>query len=337
VPRLGVTSLSYWLLSIAASPPAAIEPAMFFNRYNILRTITVGIAAAVLLGSASSRAQPADSTVMFRFGVISERLDDPAFVLAQYSKLLDALSDRLKAAGIRMAPLVIARDLPDMANKLTAQQVDGFLDSVFPTLDLERRTGLMQPALVAWRKGQREYRSVIFSASQGPVATLADLRGRTLVFESPRSTSAHALPKAFLRQQGFTLFPADHAAIPADAIRYVFAGAELNQAYWVLHGKGDAAAFNDGDWERLPPPLRAQLRIIAQTPTLLRMLFSFRRGVSEATQTAIETALVGMHDDPAGSEALLAASNISKFERLTAADNDQLAAWRTLLIAGDGD
>ena len=309
---------------------------MFSNRYNVLHTIIMGIAAAVLLWSASGSAQ-SDHTIVFKLGVINERTDDPAFVLAQYGKLLDALNDRLKVAGIRMAPLVIARDLPDMAGKLVAQEVDGYLDSVFPTLDLERRTGQVQPALVAWRKGQREYRSVIFAAEIGPVAALADLRGRTLVFESPRSTSAYALPKAFLRQQGFTLFPADHTAIPADSVRYVFAGAELNQAYWVLHGKGDAGAFNDGDWERLPPPLRAQLRIIAQTPALLRMLFSFRRGVSETTQTAVETALVGMHDDPAGREALLAASNISKFERLTAADNDRLVGWRTLLIAGDGD
>lgn len=310
---------------------------MFSNRYNILRTITVGIAVAVLLWAPSRRAQSADSAVIFRLAVINERLNDPAFVLDQYGKLLDALDDRLKTARIRMAPLVIARDLPDMADKLRAQEVDALLDGIFPNLELERLTGQLRPALVVWRKGQREYRSVFFASKDGPVAALIDLRGRTLVFESLRSTSAYAVPKAFLRQQGFTLFPAGHADIPADAIRYKFAGAELNQAYWVLHGKGDAAAFNDGDWERLPASLRDKLQIIAQTPSLPRWLFSFRRGVSEATQTAVETALVGLHDDPAGREALLTASNISKFERLTAADNDRLVEWRTLLITGDGD
>lgn len=289
------------------------------------------IIACLLLASRDSVAQ-GTGVVIFKLGVVSERPGEPDFALAQFSGLRSYLDSRLQPVGIRLAPLVIARDMPEMANRLEARDVDAVIEGVFPTLEIEKRVGgRLQPALLVWRKGQRQYHTVFFSRKDGPVATLADLRGRVLVFEALRSTSAYAMPQAYLRQQGFSLVPADRIPASADAVRYVFAGAEINQAYWVLHGKGDAGAFNDGDWERLPPPLREQLRLIARTPPLLRWLFSFRQGVNPQTQAAVEAALLGMHEDPAGREALRAASNISRFERLTEQDRDGLAEWRKTL------
>ena len=43
-------------------------------------------------------------------------------------------------------------------------------------------------------------------------------------------------------------------------MRYVLALSEINQAIWVLHDKGDAGAFNEGDWAALPDKIRSQLR-----------------------------------------------------------------------------
>ncbi|HRY14721.1 MAG: phosphate/phosphite/phosphonate ABC transporter substrate-binding protein [Candidatus Competibacteraceae bacterium] len=292
--------------------------------------------AVLALGILSVNLTLGAGDVVFTLGVINERPTEPDFALAQYSKLQDYLNSRLQKAGIRVAPLMIARDVPEMANHLANQKVDAIIEGVFPTLNIERRIGPLQTTLLVWRKGQREYHTVFFSRKEGPVATLADLPGRTLVFEAHRSTSAHAMPKAYLRQRGFTVIPAGGTAALDDAIRYVFAGAELNQAYWVLHGKGDAAAFNDGDWQRLPPPIQEQLRIIARTPPIPRWLFSFRPGINPELQIAVEKVLLNMHEDSTGREALQAASAIQQFERLTAADQNQLAEWRkTLTLAVD--
>lgn len=306
------------------------------NRCNRLSTIIVKMIPALLLWTIGMTAAHSAGEVVFTLGVINERPTEPDFALAQYSKLRDYLNTRLQGAGIRVAPLAITRDVLEMADQLAAQKVDALIDGVFPTLDIERRIGRLRTTLLVWRKGQREYHTVFFSRSEGPVATLTDLPGRVLVFETHRSTSAHAIPKAYLRQQGFTVVPADQTSPPANAIRYVFAGAELNQAYWVLHGKGDAAAFNDGDWKRLPPPIQEQLRIIAQTPAILRWLFSFRPGLNPELQGAVEKVLLNMHEDPTGREALQAASGIQQFERLTVADQDGLAEWRkTLALVQD--
>ncbi|HMQ13557.1 MAG TPA: phosphate/phosphite/phosphonate ABC transporter substrate-binding protein [Candidatus Competibacter phosphatis] len=308
--------------------PSPVINNHFKGPYRMILVIAVGL---LLWMTSVSGVQGASDDAVFALGIVNERANEPDFALAQYSKLRGYLNQHLQTVGIQVAPLVITRDIPEMADRLKAEEVDAVIEGVFLTLELEERGGHLQPALLAWRKGQREYHSVFFSRKDGPIAALADLLGHILVFEAPRSTSAYAAPKIFLKQKGFTLVPADQNIIPNDAIRYVFAGAEINQAYWVLYGKGDAGAFNDGDWERLPPPLREQLRIIAQTPPLLRWLFSFRQGVSPEIRKAVETVLLNMHEDPAGREALLAASNIKQFERLTVQDQDRLAAWRKAL------
>ncbi len=72
------------------------------------------------------------------------------------------------------------------------------------------------------------------------------------MLQALRSTSAFALPKAELARVGITVVPADDPRAGRANVRYVLAGAEINQAIWVLHGKGDAGAFNEGDWAALP-------------------------------------------------------------------------------------
>jgi len=268
----------------------------------------------------------------FHLGVITERIDEPDHALSQYSQLRDYLRDRLREYDIDVGPLVIGRDVPDLGEKLARGQVDMVIEGVFPTLAMQRRTGELQPALLVWRKEQREYFTVFFSREDGPIETLEDLRGQRLTFESPRSTSAYAIPRGFLLHRGFTLVPAAGGVAAAGAIRYVFAGAEINQAYWVLHGKAEAGAFNDGDWQRLAPGVQRGLRIFARTPPILRWLVSFHDDVAPQVRAAVEAVLLEMHEDPVGSEALRAASDIARFERLDASDMDNLDTWRDVLL-----
>ena len=145
--------------------------------------------------------------------------------------------------------------------------MDFVLESVFPMLALRERSRSLEPALLVVRRGQREYRSVFFTRQESPIRSLADLRGRTLVLQAIRSTSAFALPRAELTRAGLRLVAADDAAADPKAVRYVLALAEVNQAVWVLHAKGDAGAFNEGDWAgaaREDPRAAAHLR--AQPP-----------------------------------------------------------------------
>jgi phosphonate transport system substrate-binding protein len=173
---------------------------------------------------------------------------------------------------------------------------------------------------------------VFFTRQESPIRSLADLRGRTLVLQAIRSTSAFALPRAELTRAGLRLVAADDAAADPGAVRYVLALAEVNQAVWVLHEKGDAGAFNEGDWQALPEKVRAKLRIFERSRPIQRGLIAFRGDLAGATRAAVEQAMLALHEDEAGRKVLTHAAGITRFERLTPAERRAVLDWAPVLL-----
>jgi phosphonate transport system substrate-binding protein len=292
----------------------------------------LGLLATAVASWTARAAAPAESPVTARFGMIAEEPNEPDRMFNVYSPLLAELRQRLAPAGIGVSDLVIARDLDDLSQRIARRQVDFVLESVFPTLALRERSRSLEPALLVVRRGQREYRSVFFTRQESPIRSLADLRGRTLVLQAIRSTSAFALPRAELRRAGLRLVAADDAAADPKAVRYVLALAEVNQAVWVLHEKGDAGAFNEGDWQALPEKIRARLRIFERSRPIQRGLIAFRSDLAPATRRAVEAAMLKLHQDESGLAALTHAAGITRFERLTPAERDAVLAWAPVLL-----
>jgi phosphonate transport system substrate-binding protein len=294
------------------------------------------LALAAALGAsgwsaAAVRAEP----VPVRLGVVAQEANEPDRMLQAYGDFIAWLRDRLDPA-CRVGDLVVARDLDDLSQRLARGEVEMVIETAFPTLVLQERSRRLEPALVVVRRGQREYRSVFFTRAEAPIRRLADLRGRTLVLQVPRSTSAFALPRAELERAGMTLVPADEPRADPASVRYVLALAEINQAVWVLRGRGDAGAFNEGDWDALPEKIRAQLRLFHQTKPIVRGLLSIRAGLDPAAREAVEAALLRMHEDEAGRAALDLAAGVTRFERLTPGDRRDLRGWAGVLrpVAG---
>ncbi len=152
------------------------------------------------------------------------------------------------------------------------------------------------------------------------------------MLQAIRSTSAFALPRAELTRAGLRLVAADDAAADPKAVRYVLALAEVNQAVWVLHEKGDAGAFNEGDWQALPEKIRAQLRIFERSRPIQRGLIAFRGDLAPVTRRAIEDAMLALHQDAAGRRGAHARASITRFERLTPAEHDAVLAWAPVLL-----
>lgn len=264
-------------------------------------------------------------------GVVAEEPNEPDRMLRAYGEMIARLRERLAPAGVDVGDLVIARDLDDLSQRLVRGEVDFVIETAFPTRVLQERSRCLDPSLVVFRSGQREYRSVFFTRREAPIQRLDDLRGRTLVLQALRSTSAFALPKAELARAGLTLVPSDESHTGRDDVRYVLALAEINQAVWVLRGKGDAGAFNEGDWAALPEKVRVQLRIFHETRPIVRGLLSFRSTLDAAVRSKVEEALLKLDGDEAGRAALARASGVTRFERLTAADRRELRAWAPIL------
>ena len=267
----------------------------------------------------------------FRLGVIAEEQNEPDRMLRVSGEMLARLRERLTPSGVDVGDLVIARDLDDLSQRLARGEVDLVIETVFPTLVLQERSRRLEPALVMVRRGQREYRSVFFTKKDGPIRDLAGLRGRTLVLQVRRSTSAFALPKAELERAGLAVVPAEDPRAGRAHVRYVLALAEINQAVWVLHGRGDAGAFNEGNWVALPEKIRSQLRVFHETRPIVRGLLSFRAGLDPRARRLAEEALQALDDDEPGRAVLARASGITRFEPLTTRDRQELRGWAAVL------
>ena len=266
-----------------------------------------------------------------RLGVIAEEQNEPDRMLKVFAEMLARLRERLAPSGVDVGELVIARDLDDLSQRLARGEVEFVIETVFPTLVLQERSRRLDPALVVVRRGQREYRSVFFTKKDAPIHDLADLRGRTLVLQALRSTSAFALPKAELESAGLAVVPADDPRAGRAQVRYVLALAEINQAVWVLHGKGDAGAFNEGNWSALPEKIRSQLRVFHETRPIVRGLLSFRAGLDPRVRRLAAEALQGLDDDEPGRAALARAAGVTRFEPLSARDRQDLRGWAVVL------
>jgi phosphonate transport system substrate-binding protein len=296
-----------------------------------LRPACLALVAALALPSAPAAVRAGEVPVLVHFGVIAEEPNEPDRMLTVFGEMLSRLRERLLPCDVRVGDLVIARDLDDLSQRLVRGDVDFVLETVFPTLVLQQRSGRLEPSLVVVRRGQREYRSVFFTRQNSSIRALGDLRGKTLVLQALRSTSAFALPKAELESAGLALAPADDLRSRPGDVRYVLALAEINQAVWVLHGRGDAGAFNEGNWAALPEKVRSQLRVFHETRPIVRGLVSFRAGLDARARAAVEEKLLQLPEDEAGRAALAQAAGLTRFERMTAEDRAGLRRWAPVL------
>jgi phosphonate transport system substrate-binding protein len=287
-------------------------------------------AASLCVGSPSHSAQAGGGRAL-RFGVMAEEPTEPDRLLSVYGPFVRVLRERLAADRIDVPGIVVARDLEDLAQRLTRGEVDFVIESLSPNLTLQGQAPTLRPALLVVRRGQRRYRSVFFTRPQSSVKSLADLRGRTLVLQDEHSTSAFALPQLELRRAGLVSVAASEPAAPAGAVTYVLAGAEINQAFWVIQGRAEAGAFSNADWTALPEKVRSQLLVFHETKAVPRGLVSFRGNLAPEIRAKAERTLLTLHEDEAGRSALAAAVGTTRFERLTPEDIAELDAWAPIL------
>jgi phosphonate transport system substrate-binding protein len=295
--------------------------------------VSRGIAVVSALAAAIAVAPPvlAAPRATIHLGVIAEEPNEPGRMLEVFGELLARLRERLAPANLDMGELVIGRDLEDLSQRIVRGEVDFVIETVFPTLVLQERSRALEPSLVVVRGGQREYHSVFFTRRDAPIRRLADLRGRTLVLQVLRSTSAFALPGAELARAGIALVSGDDPRAGRHNVRYVLAQSEINQAIWVVRGKGDAGAFNEGNWAALPQRIRSQLRVFHETRPIVRGLLSFRTSLPASARRHVEEVLLTLDGDEAGRAALDRAAGITRLEPLTPADRSALRGWAPIL------
>ncbi len=284
----------------------------------------------LLTGAAAPADAETDDTHVLVLGRIS---DDPAVHYEQLKPLLDYVVAHMHDVGIREGRILMARDLQQMVSYLRRGRVDWVTETSGAAMMLQQRAAA-EPLLVTERDGVSTYRTVIFVRNDSPVRALADLRGRSIAFQNPSSTSAYFVPAAALMHAGLRLeillSPRDRPA--GDSVGYVFGRTETNISAWVHKRLVDAGTLSELDFAnpgKMPPPFRADLRLIYTSPQYPRALEVTRAGMSPAVRERLRQVLLEAADDPAAGPALRKFFGTTRFLPLDADTERALRALRT--------
>lgn len=278
--------------------------------------------------AASANATEEGDTVL----VLGRVSDDPAAHYERLKPLLDYVVEQMADVGIREGRILMARDGHAMNSYLRQGRVDWVTETVSGAISMMDH-GRADLFLHAWRGGRAEYRAILIARSDSDINGLEDLRGRSIGFQHPMSTSGYRVPAGLLLDAGLDLAILISPMDPPDPdfLSYAFTGHALNSVTWVEKGVVDAAAISDQDWEDYVLPVddhvRA-LRIIATSPPIPRGLELVRSGLSPRVRARLREVLLSANRDPAASDAL---SNYFRTERFTLPDEvllDQIEALR---------
>jgi phosphonate transport system substrate-binding protein len=169
------------------------------------------------------------------------------------------------------------------------------------------------------QNGNDKYNSVIVVKSDSPYKQLADLKGKTLAFADPNSTSGFQVPNYFLRKQG---------TVPEQFFSKVgFGGNHENAVLAVVQGTYDAAAtwwnneelsnFKRMEGKGMIP--KGSVRVIWKSPDLPESPYVVLKSLPQAMKDDLKKAFLAM---PAADAAAWKALTDGKSKGLAPANHD---------------
>jgi phosphonate transport system substrate-binding protein len=243
-------------------------------------------------------------------GIVS---DDPAAKIELFQPAADYLAAKLSDNQTKYkGKIVVTETMEKAAGLLNEQKLDIYLESPFSSVLVSKKAG-SKLFLRRWKDGVADYHSIFIVKKNSSIGTLNDLKGKTIAFEDPGSTSGYFLPKAHLLQKGFNL----SQSTGQNNIVFVFSGNSKNTPLWVTGGKADAGAISNMDIEKLPGSIKEQLNVIDRTIDVPRHVVSHRSGLDPLMVEKIKQIFLNMDKDPEGIEILNRTEKTKKFDELS--------------------
>lgn len=280
--------------------------------------------AFIPVASAQSAGADQEEGVLV-FGRIS---DNPKAHFEELKPLLDYIVPRMRTVGIRSGRILMARDLQQMSSYLRRGRVDLINETAGNASVLEDR-GVASSFLITERDGVLRYHTLFFVRQDSSIDSLSSLRGHSVAFQSPYSTSAYYLPASHLLAEGEALepllSPTDRPS--SDRVGYLYARTELNITTWVHKRLVDAGVLSNLDWidpRRVPKAFLPDLRIIGRTEDVPRAMMLARSGLDPRVQARLREVLLEASNDPAAAEALRKFLGTTRFVPIDGADRAAL-------------
>lgn len=125
--------------------------------------------------------------------------DENASTIIQNAQPLKAY---LEAALKKDIELVVTTDYSSMIEAMRFGRIEvAYFGPLSYVLAKQRASGI-EPFAVGVSRGSPTYKGVIVVQADGPVKSIADIRGKTVGFGDNASTSSHLIPRALLARNG---------------------------------------------------------------------------------------------------------------------------------------
>ncbi|MDP2561700.1 phosphate/phosphite/phosphonate ABC transporter substrate-binding protein [Psychrobium sp. 1_MG-2023] len=250
--------------------------------------------------------------------VIGKVSDNPQKHYGYLKPMADYLAKNLSEFGYTEGKVLMAKNNRQMVRYLKRKKVDLVTETIFSGVIFKDKAKA-ELLLTKWKKGQKNYESLIFVRKDSGINSLDDFKGKTIAFEDPGSTSAFYIPAAMLLRHGLSLERLDSVRDFPDeeSVGYVFSNEEINTSTWVHKRLVQIGALNDHDWNKsdhLPKKFRDDFKIIAKSEKFPRGVELVRAGMSEALKRKIKSLLLNIHDDPDGVHILERYQKTARFQ-----------------------
>lgn len=190
-------------------------------------------AATTLLSiAACGQSGPPSDPTQLRLGLPPAEAD-PAF-----QERFQPLADLVSQATGKPVQSKLTSDYLAIVEAMRSGLIDLAVFSPFPT-PLAQSVAGAQPVVVA--KGA-PYSSVLVCRTDRGIESIADLRGRTIAFVDPGSTSGNYIPKLMLKRAGIN---------PDTDITATYAGGHDTAQLSVKQGSADCAADGKGGYQTM--------------------------------------------------------------------------------------
>ncbi len=145
------------------------------------------------------------------------------------------------------------------------------------------------------RRGQPFYYSQWYSLKDGPIKELADLKGKTIAFTSPTSTSGYLFPFSKIIEEG--LLPV--GGEPRDFFGEVlFAGGYQQAVLALVNGKVEAAAASDyALMQYLTEEQRERVHVVSKQGPVPTHLLAIRGDLPQEVKDNVRKALLELNKD----------------------------------------
>ena len=267
---------------IAARPPA--------------RPLLLVLWLALFTLAASASAQPR----VLRVPAIPD--EAPTELTRKFQPLGRYLEQRI-GMTIRFVPVT---DYAAVVEALAARKIDMAWLGGFTFVQTRLRTGNAIP--IVQRAEDEKFVSHFITARASGIERLQDLKGRTLAFGSPSSTSGHLMPRFFLLQAGIDP--------DKDLRRVAYSGAHDATAAFVQSGRVDAGALNASVWEKLVQTKRIDLtkvKVLATTPPYYDYNWTVRGDLDPTLVERLREAFLALDPKNPAHRTILSLQRASRF------------------------